>query len=73
MTANCPSDPGPNPCRGCGERRVGCHGTCQRYLGWAEAREHYRNGKRDEAARRRDMTEYQTSFRRKLGYHRRRT
>lgn len=24
----------PCPCHKCGDRRIGCHGTCEKYLDW---------------------------------------
>lgn len=27
------------PCRGCEERRIGCHGGCERYLDWRGIRD----------------------------------
>ena len=23
------------PCRNCGDRKVGCHGKCEKYISWA--------------------------------------
>ena len=29
---------GISPCKGCGERKAGCHGQCKPYQEWAEQR-----------------------------------
>lgn len=29
---------GVSPCKGCGKRRSGCHGTCEAYQEWAKKR-----------------------------------
>lgn len=49
-----------NPCRGCGDRRVGCHGECERYI---DAVARYREeGERIRAAK--DKEQEYRSFKR---------
>ena len=38
-----------NPCKGCQDREIGCHGKCQPYKEWREA---YTNFKKEEAKER---------------------
>ena len=46
------------PCRGCGERRVGCHAECQFYKEWKEKHEAKRQAMIAERNKARDFTDY---------------
>ena len=49
---------GNNPCRDCEERHEGCHGKCERYLGWRDEV----NKKKDHIYRSRKGEVLATSF-----------
>lgn len=46
------------PCRGCGERRVGCHATCKFYREWKANHDAKRSAMIARQRREQDYTDY---------------
>lgn len=54
------------PCKGCTERRIGCHASCEAYLAYAKEREAIRAARLQEGeARERDSAEKIRNIRKK--------
>lgn len=39
------------PCKGCVDRKVGCHGKCEKYTAWSNSRQKVIKAEHDERAR----------------------
>ena len=39
------------PCKGCIDRKVGCHGKCEKYTAWSNSRQKVIKAEHDERAR----------------------
>lgn len=47
-----------NPCYKCEDRRVGCHGVCERYNEWSSARSSHREKVKEEKIKERAISYY---------------
>ena len=56
-----------SPCKGCTERRVSCHGACERYKQWKAAHNEDTAKRRTEKNLRSLVENYRFSFRAKAG------
>ena len=55
------------PCKGCTERRVSCHGACERYKQWSNENTAENEKRRAEKEKRNLVENYRFAFKAKAG------
>ena len=60
------SEAGPNPCRYCEHRALGCHARCEAYLAFARRRTAEREERQRAGGRASDLIQYRLALKRRV-------